>query len=156
MKTYYIYHILDFIQKDGSIGKIGCSTEPKKRINSQGYSNFEILEQHIDIYIASEREQELQKQYGYKVDTAPYYSSYNQRGVMGSIGGLSKSQAKINAVLNNRTTWANTAKFRDKEKVLYNAKYNGGTLKVRDCVYCGRTINLMNIGRHENICKLKN
>lgn len=148
MKTYYIYHIPGI--------KIGCTTEPNKRVNDQGYSNFEILEQHTDIYIASTREQELQKEYGYRVDTVPYYSSYNHRGVMGTKGGLSKSEAKINAVLNNRTTWANTSKYRNKEKVLYNAKNNGGTGKIRNCMYCDRPINLMNIGRHENKCKLKN
>jgi hypothetical protein len=67
---YYIYHI------EGV--KIGCSTQVEKRIKQQGYNNFEILEEHIDIYEVSDRELELQKQYGYKVDTIPYWKSHQQ------------------------------------------------------------------------------
>jgi hypothetical protein len=56
--------------------KIGCSTEPNKRVRVQGFSNYEIIEEHDDIYIASDREQELQKEYGYRVDECPYWKSY--------------------------------------------------------------------------------
>lgn len=69
MKTFYIYHIPGI--------KIGCTTTIKERIlRQQKYSYYEILEEHIDIFIASDREQELQKQFGYKVDTVPYWKSY--------------------------------------------------------------------------------
>lgn len=70
---YYIYHIPGV--------KIGCSNQPKERVEKQGYTEFEILESHSDIYIASDREIELQKQYGYKVDKNPYYLSKNNRKV---------------------------------------------------------------------------
>ena len=70
MKTYYIYHIPGV--------KIGCSNNPKARVKRQGYSQFEILEEHSDIMIASEREIELQKQYGYGKDTwIPYWKTVN-------------------------------------------------------------------------------
>jgi hypothetical protein len=42
---------------------------------AQGFTEWEILEEHTDIYIASEREIELQKEYGLPVDTVPYYTS---------------------------------------------------------------------------------
>lgn len=61
---YYIYHIIG--------KKIGCSKNPKRRVKQQGFTEFEILEQHEDINIASERELELQKQFGYKVDNTFY------------------------------------------------------------------------------------
>jgi hypothetical protein len=64
---YYIYHIPGI--------KIGCSTEPNTRVEKQGYTEYEILETHIDIDIADIREKELQKEYGYKVDTATYKQS---------------------------------------------------------------------------------
>jgi hypothetical protein len=64
---YYIYHIKG--------EKIGCTINLKKRTKSQGFNNYEILEEHTDIYIASEREIELQKQWGYKVDTKPYWKT---------------------------------------------------------------------------------
>jgi uncharacterized lipoprotein NlpE involved in copper resistance len=64
---YYIYHI------PGK--KIGCTKNPKSRIKQQGVENYEILETHTDIHIASKREMELQKEYGYKVDSCTYYDS---------------------------------------------------------------------------------
>jgi hypothetical protein len=64
---YYIYHI------EGV--KIGCSKNPKRRVKQQGYSEFEILGEYEDINMASERELELQKQYGYKVDFNTYSKS---------------------------------------------------------------------------------
>ena len=71
MKKYYIYHIKG--------KKIGVSTEPKIRVKRQGEIEFEILETHTDIYKVSDREIELQKQYGYKVDKVPYWKTYEQR-----------------------------------------------------------------------------
>jgi tRNA(Ile2) C34 agmatinyltransferase TiaS len=65
---YHIYHIPNV--------KIGCSTNPKLRVERQGYIDFEILETHTDIDIVSKRELELQKEYGYKIDNTPYSQSY--------------------------------------------------------------------------------
>jgi hypothetical protein len=64
---YYIYHI------EGV--KIGCSTNPKKRVKEQGYTEYQIVESHSDIGIAADRELELQKEYGYKVDSVRYNQS---------------------------------------------------------------------------------
>ena len=76
MKKYYIYHIPTFVHKDGRIGKIGCTElEAEERVSQQGYIAFEILEEHDCIYKASDREMELQKQYGYPVDSCPYYKT---------------------------------------------------------------------------------
>ena len=74
MKKYYIYHIKG--------KKIGVSINPYDRTKRQGCLDFEILEVHTDIDMVSKREMELQKQYGYKVDTIPYSHSYKmqQRG----------------------------------------------------------------------------
>ena len=65
---YFIYHIKGI--------KIGVSTNPKKRVENQGYTEYEILEEHTCIDTVSTRELELQKQYGYRVDTTPYKQSY--------------------------------------------------------------------------------
>jgi len=64
---YYIYHIKG--------KKIGCSSNPEFRVKQQKSNYFEILEEHTDIFKASEREIQLQKEYGYKVDCVPYYQS---------------------------------------------------------------------------------
>jgi hypothetical protein len=64
---YYIYHIPSV--------KIGCTTSPKGRVRQQGYTKYDILETHYDIDIASDREIELQKQYGYPIDKCTYKQS---------------------------------------------------------------------------------
>jgi hypothetical protein len=84
MKKYHIYHIEGI--------KIGCSDNPKKRVKVQGYTQYTILETHDDIITASNREIELQKEYGYKVDTIPYYqtldnATYEGRSKGGTITG---------------------------------------------------------------------
>jgi len=71
-KTYYIYEVPGV--------KIGCTTQTKKRISEdQGFENWIILEEHTDIMIASQRERELQKEKGYKVDRIPYYEVVRRR-----------------------------------------------------------------------------
>lgn len=69
VKTYYIYHIKGV--------KIGVSKNVKIRVRNQGYTldDVEILEEHMDIYKVSDREKELQKEYGYKVDTSYYWET---------------------------------------------------------------------------------
>jgi hypothetical protein len=64
---YYIYHIEGI--------KIGCSTNPKKRVKEQGYEKYQIIESHSDVNTAANRELELQTQYGYKVDCVRYNQS---------------------------------------------------------------------------------
>lgn len=68
---FKIYHIKGV--------KIGCTTNVKYRTKSQGFSEYEIIEVHNDVYKASEREIELQKQYGYKIDTVPYWKTRELR-----------------------------------------------------------------------------
>ena len=96
--TYYIYHIPGI--------KIGCTNQPEKRMSDQGFTEWEILETHTDIHEASNREMELQEEYGYRIDNVPYWQSVENRHVWndktrhvltsedgrkgGSIGGLFK------------------------------------------------------------------
>ncbi len=72
MKKYYIYHIPGV--------KIGVSEEPENRVNNQGYTDYEILEEFTCIYLVSYRERVLQKEYGYPVDKIPYYMSRQKWG----------------------------------------------------------------------------
>ena len=52
---FYIYHIPNYVWKDGRIGKIGCTTNPKIRVKKQGYTDYEILEEHTCIDTASKK-----------------------------------------------------------------------------------------------------
>lgn len=69
---YYIYHIPGI--------KIGCSIDIDARVKVQGYKDYEVLEEHADVYTASNREIFLQKKYGYAVDTMPYWQTINLLG----------------------------------------------------------------------------
>ena len=62
---YYIYHIPGV--------KIGCTDNIAQRMKAQEFSDWEILEKYRNIYTASKREIELQKEYGYTIDQTPYW-----------------------------------------------------------------------------------
>jgi len=79
MKEYTIYHI------PGT--KIGVSYRMDKRMKDQGFTDWEILEVHTDIYEASDREQELQREYGYRVDKTQYWQSVENIAIGSSSGG---------------------------------------------------------------------
>ena len=64
---------------------------PKKRVREQGYSVFQVLEVHEDIKVASEREIELQIEYGYGRDTSVPYS---KSATFGTYEGRSKAGKK--------------------------------------------------------------
>ena len=71
--TYYIYHI------PGK--KIGVARDLKKRVTLvQGYSpnEYEVLDSSNDINYISDREIELQKYYGYKVDRKLYKNLFKK------------------------------------------------------------------------------
>ena len=71
MKNYYIYHITGI--------KIGCTVNVPHRMREQGFTEWEHLETHTDIYEASNREIELQKEYGLPVDKVPYWQAVANR-----------------------------------------------------------------------------
>ena len=83
---YYIYHIPE--RK-----KIGVAIDVSRRMREHKWTGFyEILEEYTDIHKVSDREIELQKQYGYKVDTIPYWKSikmhtFESRSNGGKLGG---------------------------------------------------------------------
>ena len=136
---YYIYHIPGV--------KIGCSTEPDKRVKVQGYKEYEIIETHSNINLASTREVELQKQYGYNERTCLYKDSIKNRrkwtkddarkggltnAKSGHLSKIASLGGKSNGVSNR-----NTAEFY--------------------CTHCNRTIKgVANFKRyHNDNCKLK-
>jgi len=68
---YYIYHIPGV--------KIGCTSQLKIRMRKQGFTEWEILESYRNIYTASKREMELQKEYGLPIDDVPYWKSVKDK-----------------------------------------------------------------------------
>ena len=68
MEEFTIYHIPGI--------KIGVTSNLIRRMKDQGFTEWEVLEVHTDVYEVSDREQELQRQYGLRVDTVPYHIIY--------------------------------------------------------------------------------
>ena len=86
MAKYKIYHIPGV--------KIGVSVRPNVRVDAQGYSHYEILEEHDCIIKVSDREIELQKQYGYVVDRVPYHTFMKNRSTKGSLGRVNSPEVR--------------------------------------------------------------
>jgi hypothetical protein len=61
---------------EGKDKKIGVDCSYPARIKKQKIMDGQILEVHTCVYEVSDREMELQRQYGVKVDTIPYYVTY--------------------------------------------------------------------------------
>jgi hypothetical protein len=88
--NYHIYHIPGV--------KIGCTSNIKSRLKKyrlDNIFNFDILETHTNIYTASKREIELQKQYGYKVDHVPYYHSFEMQKKGRVVGGIAGGKSAV-------------------------------------------------------------
>ena len=75
---YSIYHIPGI--------KIGCSYRVADRVKEQGYTEYDVLETHTDIDIASIREKVLQKEYG--LEEKFIKTDYKQQIEFGKAGQL--------------------------------------------------------------------
>ena len=149
---YYIYHIPGV--------KIGCSKNPKKRIRAQGYTDYEILEQHDDPQIAGDREIELQLEYGYGRDAVHYMKSIQNSGIRkntqdpehqsraGKIGGSKNGGGKRNV----ETGWASKL---GKKWGSINGKKRANLINT--CPHCNTTMKGLNYFRwHGDNCKKRN
>ena len=84
MSEYTIYHIPGV--------KIGCTNNINRRIREQGFTDYEILEIHTTKDVAGQREFELQKQYGYKVDNIRYSESVKRINKASEIAAATKHE----------------------------------------------------------------
>jgi hypothetical protein len=147
MIIYYIYHIPTYKWKNGRIGKIGCAQDHQQRVSEQGYSEYELLEKHTDIVIASNREIELQTKYGYPIDKIPYYISIKNRRKWtkkdASKGGKTNVRTGHLAKIAHLGGKSNNVGERNRQKI--------------ECNYCNRLIGgVANYNRyHGEKCKNK-
>ena len=145
MKTYLIYHIPGV--------KIGCTCDLHKRMRDQGFTQWEILEEYNDIHEASDREIQLQKDYGYKVDTSPYWQSVQNRP---------KWNNKTRRLFSKEDCIAGGKWHKDKPKpTKYKTKEHTAaavqaSLRRIVCDHCGKDANTGNYARwHGDNCKHK-
>jgi len=56
--------------------KVGCtSRSPEVRVKEQGYTQFRVIEEAVDINVASERERYWQEKLGYGRDKVSYITT---------------------------------------------------------------------------------
>ena len=147
---YYIYHI------PGK--KIGVTCNLNRRVTiTQGYSpdEYEVLDQSDDINYISEKEIELQKSYGYKVDRKKYKNLFKKmkinvteqtstfavplnklKGHLMDNLGMSWETSHGIFEINMRTVpWimdnAKTSMFNDKRSYVYNKAFSEYTKPVK-------------------------
>tara|TARA_R110002051_G_scaffold128215_5_gene201842 strand:+ start:1712 stop:2149 length:438 start_codon:yes stop_codon:yes gene_type:complete len=137
MKTYLIYHI------PGK--KIGCTKDLYKRMSDQGFTQWEILEEHNCIYEVSDREIQLQKDYGLPVDKVPYWKSVQNRFKW-------TSETAAAAGRKGGTTTRDMGHFaslKTKEHQAMAGRANKGLPKLKSpCPKCGVLISNTNLQRH--------
>ena len=134
---YWIYHIPGI--------KIGVSNNPDVRTKIQGFSEYEILEEHTNIKVVSERERELQKQYGYKVDNIFYWKTINFQ----KKGQTKKARKKAAANTDYKARAANTDWVAKVAKMDYKAiaskiDWKARTAKINYTAITEKTKKLIN------------
>ena len=109
---YWIYHIPGV--------KIGVSQKPECRVlKQQGFSEYEILEEHTNAKEVSKREIELQKQYGYPVDKIEYWKTLKWQ----KKGQTEESHKKRVANTNYKEARAKAASNTDYKAKVANTDY---------------------------------
>ena len=121
----------------------------KRRMSDQRFTEWEILEEHTDIYEASDREIQLQKDYGLPVDKVPYWQTVENN----SKGGWSENAW-------NAMKLANTGIKRNFSKTHQSkAGKNGGKSianQIHTCPHCSAQIKGRVYHRwHGDNCKHK-
>ena len=126
--TYTIYHIPGI--------KIGVTKDLKRRMRNQGFTYWEILEEHTDIYEVSNREIELQKEYGYPVDSMSYVMTTAQLG--GETSGKLKRSMSFELAQEVRSKYTNKGNFNPHNRGLslndLAREYNVGKMVIHGIV----------------------
>ena len=124
--------------------KIGCTKrDVQKRVTEQGYIHYKVLEVHKDFYLASQRERELQKEYGLPLDDCMFHErDYSKIGRKGG-----------------KTRHSNMIKTGEWKQLQYKGNLISNQiqiLKIQTCPYCNKTIKGLNYKRwHGKNCKSK-
>ena len=125
-------------------------------MDQQGFTSWEILEEHTDIYVASDREIELQKQYGLPVDKIPYWQSVENRFKYDG------SQRTYDFTQADRSKGGKTSgrlaiesgRLHTSERQSENGKKAAN--KIRTCPHCNKTAKHSQLARwHFDNCKKK-
>lgn len=179
MAKYKIYHIPDYVYKNGNVGKVGLTEqELDRRMQAnlkkslKPFTFWELLEEHDDKYTASMRELELQREYDYEVDDIPYHKSVRKEKVQSKGGKAQSLEDKLkgfNKVTSEQKSKAGKigGKIRAAQMTFEELSYAGkvGGKKASEnldtfmggyltCIHCNKTMNKGNFKRwHGDKCK---
>ena len=131
--------------------KIGVDCDYPRRIKRQKIRDAQVLEVHTCVYEVSQREMELQRQYGVEVDTVPYHITYFKNKSTQQRAKISDTQrGKVhNEETKNKIRASNIGVPRSEEtKVKMSLAFKGVPLSRVQCPHCERTIGTNNIKRH--------
>ena len=136
----------------GKQTKIGVDCSYPKRIKAQKIHDGQILEVHTCVYEVSKREQELQRQYGVKVDTTPYYVNYFRNKTTEFSAMISQSNS-VNKIGN---TYTRGSKLSEETKAKITASKIGVAQRIVECPHCTKQGGIVNMIRyHFDNCKHK-
>jgi len=148
-RIYTIYHIPKYVWSDGNIGKIGVTSQTLKqrfrKYKNQNLLDSEILEEYNCKYKVSDREIELQKHYGYKVDNKPYWKTIKMPSAEGRLKG-GKTAGAIYGPLSVASGQLKLMRDKSAElrkKPILQYDLNGNFIKEWECgKYAGIELNL--------------
>jgi hypothetical protein len=136
---YLIYEIVGV--------KVGCTRSDrfeKRQRAQQDKGQMIILEEYEDIYVASNREYELQREKGYKIDPRRYHETValsSLGGKAGNFAGRQKGGLKGGITTGRKNVESGHLK-----------RLNAMQVK---CPWCDRLFNPPGLGNHKKACKSK-
>ena len=143
---YYIYHIPG--------DKIGCTKDLIKRMADQGFTDWEILEEHTEGWLAGDRERELQKEYGYPLDKVHYMISLRNRPKWND--STRQLPSRETCVKGGKTTGRMHVESGHLAKVRNQPKATLASMRRILCEHCNKDANTGNYSRwHGDNCKQK-
>ena len=124
----------------GKDKKIGVDCEYPSRIKDQKIRDGQVLEVHTCVYEVSDREMELQREYGVRVDDVPYYVTYfknknpEQRAKVSAANSI--SLLGNTNTLGHKHTEKARANMSSAKKGNTNAALKGRPQKQVQCPHC--------------------
>ena len=136
---YYIYHIPGI--------KIGCTNQLEIRMRDQGFTEWEILESYRNIYTASKREIELQKEYKLPIDAIPYWKTIKNN----SKGGWSQNAWDACSKANKGRIPAHVKTKKHQTKAAKLGAASTNSIR-KQCAICGYESTPAGIAMHNKKC----
>jgi hypothetical protein len=123
-------------------------------MRDQGFTEWNVLEEHTDGWLAGDRERELQKEHGYRVDSMHYMISLQNRPKWNDT--TRQLPSKEACVKGGKVTGKMHVESGHLARVRDQVKATLGSKRIVTCIHCGKGCNTGNHSRwHGDNCKHK-